>query len=112
MTGESGSEKPAPNYRGRLNGGRGDAHKIPGRRGAKVTVKPVKPILGIGASAALRDRLVAEVRAIASSDDATTWAHRILGPKNTLIAADARKVEDAFQARLASTVPHLWPKAL
>jgi hypothetical protein len=50
----------------------------------------------------LRDRLMAEIQAIASSDDATAWAHRILGTKNTLIAADARQVEDAFQARLAS----------
>ena len=33
--------------------------------------------------------------------DATTWAHRILGAKNSLIAADARQIEDAFQARLA-----------
>ncbi len=40
--------------------------------------------------------------AIASADDATTWAHRILGAKNSLIAADARQVEDAFQAKLAS----------
>ena len=37
-----------------------------------------------------------------SSDDATTWAHRILGAKNSLTAADARQVEDAFQAKLAA----------
>jgi len=43
-----------------------------------------------------------ELRAIGSSDDATSWAHRILGVKNSLMAADARQVEDAFQARLAS----------
>ena len=54
------------------------------------------------ASAALRDRLMAELKAIASTDDTTTWAHRILGAKNTLIAADTRQVEDAFQAKLAS----------
>ena len=45
---------------------------------------------------------MAELKEIASSDDATTWAHRILSAKNSLIAADARQVEDAFQARLAS----------
>jgi hypothetical protein len=67
-----------------------------------VTAKPVKPILDYEASAALCKRFVAEVQAIASSDDATTWAHRILSAKNTLIAADARQVEDAFQAKLAS----------
>ena len=52
-------------------------------------------------SAALRDRLMTELKAIGSSDDATAWAHRILGAKNSLIADDARQVEDAFQARLA-----------
>ena len=103
MPGGSGAEKPAPNNQGRLNGGQGhSAQRIPGRRGAKVVAKPAKPILGPEASAALRDRLMAELKAIASSDDATTWAHRILGAKNSLIAADARQVEDAFQARLAS----------
>ena len=45
---------------------------------------------------------MAEVQAVASSDEATIWAHRILGAKNTLIAANARQVEDAFQAKLTS----------
>jgi len=98
----SGVEKPVPASQGRLNGDQShSAPQNPSRRGAKGTAKPVKPILNPEASAALRDQLVAEVQAIASSDDATTWAHRILGAKNTLIAADARQVEDAFQARLA-----------
>ncbi len=60
------------------------------------------PILGPEASAALRDRLIAELKAIASSQDATTWAHRISRAKNSLIAADARQVEDTFQAGQAS----------
>ncbi len=99
----SGAEKPAPNNPGHLNGGQShSAPQIPSRRGAKVVAKLAKPILSPDASAALRDRLMAEVQAIASADDATTWAHRILGAKNTLTAVDARQVEDAFQARLAS----------
>ena len=103
VRGGSEGEKPAPTSQGRLNGGQGHSvQQIPGRRGAKVVAKPVKPILGTEASAAVRDRLVAELKAIASSDEATAWAHRILGAKNTLIAADARQVEDAFLARLAS----------
>jgi ERF superfamily len=101
MPGGSAAEKPAPNNQGRLNGGQSrSAQRIPGARGVKT--KPAKPILRPEASAALRDRLMAELKAIASSDDATTWAHRILGAKNTLIVADARQVEDAFQATLAS----------
>ena len=103
MLGGSEAEKPALTSPGRLNGGQShSAPRMPGHRGAKVVSKTTKPILGPEASAALRDRLMAELKAIASSDDATTWAHRILGAKNTLIAADARQVEDAFQAKLAS----------
>ena len=99
----SGAEKSAPTSQGRLNGGQGhSAQRISGPRGVKSVSKPAKPILDPEASAALRDRLMAELKAIGSSDDATNWAHRILSPKNSLIAADARQVEDAFQATLAS----------
>jgi hypothetical protein len=90
--------KPAPNRHGRLNGGQ----SIPGRGGSKVVSHPAKPILGPEASATLRDQLVGELKEIASSDDAAIWAHRILGAKNSLTEADARQVEDAFQAKLAT----------
>jgi len=39
---------------------------------------------------------------IASADQAASWAKRILGSKNRLTAPDARQVEDAFRARLAT----------
>jgi hypothetical protein len=97
----SGAEKPAPTNQGRLNGGH-SAQRISGARGVKAVSKPAKPILGPEASAALRDQLMTELKAIGSSDEATSWAHRILSGKNSLMAADARQVEDAFQARLAS----------
>ena len=92
----SAAAKPAPNRHGRLNGGQ----IIPGRGGSKVVSNPAKPILGVGASATLRDQLVEELKAIASPDDAAIWAHRILGAKNSLTEVDARRVEDAFQAKL------------
>ncbi len=101
MVGGSGAEKPAATNQGRLNGGH-SAERISGARGVKAASKPAKPILGPEASAALRDRLMTELKTIGSSDDATSWAHRILSGKNSLIAADAWQVEDAFQARLAS----------
>ena len=44
------------------------------------------------ASAQLRDRLIAEVRELGSSDDAATWAHKIFAEKNTLIAEDGGKI--------------------
>jgi hypothetical protein len=59
-----------------------------------------KPILEAKASGQLRDRLIAEIRELSSSDDAAIWAHRIFAEKNTLIAEDAQVLEEAFQARL------------
>jgi hypothetical protein len=67
-----------------------------------VVSNPAKPILGAEASATLRDQLVEELKAIASSDDAAIWAHRILGGKNSLTEVDAKRVEHAFQVKLAT----------
>jgi hypothetical protein len=53
------------------------------------------------ASAILRDQLTSELSAISSSEQAANWAHRVLGAKNSLIAADAERVEQAFNHRLA-----------
>jgi hypothetical protein len=99
----SAAAKQAPNERGRLNGGQGHSpQQIPGRRGAKVALNLAKPILGAEASAILREKLVGELKAIASPDDAAIWAHRTLGTKNSLTAGDARQVEDAFRVKLAA----------
>jgi hypothetical protein len=100
---DSAAAKPPPNKHGRLNGGQGyPAQQVPGGRGTKVISNPAKLILSAEASAIVREELVGELMAIASSDDAAIWAHRILSAKNTLTAADARQLEDAFQARLAT----------
>jgi hypothetical protein len=89
--------KPMPNKNARLNGGQTISERI----GSKVVSKFLKPILGAGESAMLRDHLVEELKAITTSDDAAIWAHRNLGAKNNLAEADARMVDDAFQAKLA-----------
>jgi len=68
-------------------------------------LNPNKPILGPDASAELRDRLIAELDDLGSSDDAAMWAHRCLGEKNKLTAADAQRVEAAFKTRLANLAP-------
>ena len=47
----------------------------------------------------LRDRLIAELNGLRSSDDAAKWAHRNLPEKNKLTTSDARAVEDAFHAK-------------
>jgi len=84
-------ETPNGYSAGELNG---TQHKssLQGRRDTRAQAKP---ILGREASAQLRDRLIAEVRELGSSDDAATWAHKILAVKNTLIAEDARIFEEA-----------------
>ena len=61
-----------------------------------------KPILNGQESGTLRDRLMGELNSIASSDEAAVWAQRIIGAKNTLTAADARQIEHAFRAKLAT----------
>ena len=48
------------------------------------------------------DRLMAEMDALGANADATHWALRRMPDKNRLSPVDARKVEDAFQERLAS----------
>ena len=85
---------------GRLNGGN---HAIPNRASSRRDAKVQAPrqILGPEASAELRGRLVVELSSLASGDDAALWAHRSLNEKNKLNAADARQVEEAFEARLA-----------
>jgi hypothetical protein len=62
---------------------------------------PPRGTLAPEASAALRDRLLGEVPGFATADDATAWARRALGAKNTLRDVDATVVEVAFAARMA-----------
>jgi len=50
---------------------------------------PARPLLPPVQSAALRDRLVAEVDGLQSTEEATDWAYRTLPAKNTLTIADA-----------------------
>jgi hypothetical protein len=99
---DSGPEKPFPSNISGLNGGRGTgAGSI--RRNGKYNATAIKPVLEMEASAALRDQLLTEVDRLSSADDAATWAHRIMAAKNSLAATDARRVEDAFAAKIATT---------
>jgi hypothetical protein len=92
----TGIENPSPNKKVQLNGG---GSHIP--RGRDIKSVP-RPNLGTAPSAALRDRLVGELKTIASGEGAALWAHRILSDKNSLTDADARLLEAAFQVRLAA----------
>jgi hypothetical protein len=58
-------------------------------------------VLDADQSAALRDRLLAEVASLTSAELAVAWATRALDAKNRLIAADAKRLEDAFEQKLS-----------
>ena len=57
-------------------------------------------MLGEQLSASLRDSLIEQLAAIKSVDEAAAWAHRNMPAKNKLAGADAKMVEERFQARL------------
>ncbi len=97
------SERPSGNKSGHLNDGQGVASRqFVGGRQMKAGSSPPKPTLEPGASATLRDQLLIDLEKITSTEGAASWAHRVLGAKNTLTTADAARVEQAFQARLAA----------
>ena len=91
-----GPEKPTARGIGGLNGGHGgQAH-----RGSDA--KPAKTVVGPEASAELCDRLLAELGSLGTGDEMAIWAHRCLAQKNRLIAADAERVDEVFQAKLST----------
>jgi hypothetical protein len=72
--------------------------------------KPSPPILRPDLSAVQRDRLLLELGALQSADDAAAWAHLSLPAKNTLTVEDAQAVEARFRAKLA-TLDEARPEA-
>src|SRR5215472_6784437 len=94
-------EPPAGKAKGRPNGG--PAHRE--RALSVVTRQNSRPnptrLHDPDASAALRDHLVAELNDLRSAEQAATWGLQALAAKNTLLAADAERVESAFQVQLS-----------
>jgi len=73
------------------------------RRGReKRSLVSAKPVLTAEQSAIIRERLLEEMVAIGSTDQAAVWAQRNLPAKNALTAVDAKIVEERFQARLST----------
>lgn len=64
--------------------------------------RSTRPLLSVDASAALRDRLLAEINMLVSSNDCDRWAYQSLAAKNALTAADTGLVDAAFLAKRAS----------
>ena len=71
------------------------------RDAAKLPVRSAGPVLAADQSALLRERLLGQVVAINSTDEAAAWARQNLSAKNTLTVWDARIVEEEFQTRLS-----------
>jgi hypothetical protein len=72
----------------------------PYRKGSPRKLRPSVPILEAEASAAMRDRLAAEIAGLGSIDVAVEWARGSIAAKNTLTAEHAGAVERAFRDRM------------
>src|SRR5258707_9558772 len=59
-------------------------------------------VLDAAQSTTLRDKLLAEVASVTSPELAAAWATQALPAKNSLIASDAKLLEDAFEQKLSS----------
>jgi hypothetical protein len=75
---------------------------IPAKANGGRVPSPRLPMLSSNESAALRDRLVQEISAIATDEALALWAYRSLSLKNTLTQVDAQAVEAAYLAKLSS----------
>jgi ERF superfamily len=90
-------ELPRADYQTQSDGHCGLANRPP-----RDSAASARPVLAPDESATLRERLIAELSAVNSADDAAAWAQRNLPVKNSLAAGDAQIVEARFQARLAT----------
>jgi hypothetical protein len=82
----------------------GNGHGRGGRKSEAVTLDPEQ-------SAALREKLLTELGTLTSADSAAIWAQEALPAKNSLAAADAKLVEDAFERRLSEIAPSATAEA-
>jgi hypothetical protein len=88
---------------GQLNGSgqRSAKPEIPLRRVETPKTPTANPVLGLHASAKLRERLILEIGELRSGEDAAKWAQQSLAEKNRLRASDAAHVEASFETKLA-----------
>jgi hypothetical protein len=95
--------QPAPqtktgNNEERLDGGRKYSSQRSGSRQRKITnlARTLEP----EASAMLRDQLIAELKGLNSTEQAAEWAQKVLAAKTSLLVADAKQLELAFELKL------------
>jgi hypothetical protein len=68
----------------------------------EATARSAKTTLDPDRSAALRERLIADLAGLRSEDEAADWAHKNLQAKNTLTTDDADLVEASFREKLSA----------
>jgi ERF superfamily len=90
------------NKNGQPNGARVPAVRSTADDGKTKAFPRRKAALAPDESAALRAQLLTEMEGLISPEAASAWARRILGIKNSLTAADARIVADAFRSKIVS----------
>jgi ERF superfamily len=95
---------PAAGHEAELSKERSPAASTDRRNGGlrSSTRTGATPAVDVVQSATLREKLLTEVASLTTAELAVTWAAQALGAKNSLIAADANRVELAFEQKLAS----------
>jgi hypothetical protein len=96
------AEPPRPPDNRQRSNGQAPGARHPAPNDQKLPRPSAQSVLGEQLSASLRKSLIEQMAAINSEDEAAAWAHRNLPAKNTLTAADAKMVEERFQARLST----------
>jgi hypothetical protein len=81
---------------------RSKAHAPIASRSGASSARSGASVLTVDQSAMLRERLLAQLVAIHSSDEAAVWARENLSAKNTLTTDDAQIVEQQFQSRVST----------
>jgi hypothetical protein len=94
---ETAASEPNASAGATLNGHAQSDGGSGSRRRPATTHKSLAP----AESTVLRDRLLNELNAVLTNDEATRWAQHSLPAKNTLTLADARLLEDGFRTKLA-----------
>jgi len=93
-----------------LNGGPNYPSQGQSSGGQQKGANPARTLEPEG-SAALRDQLIAQLKALNSAEEAADWAHRVLASKASLVFADAKQVELAFQLKLSTLITDQPPVA-
>jgi ERF superfamily len=95
-----GDGAAGPSNSERLNGRAAATHSQANEKRSPHKLRRPVSILGTEASAALGDRMAAEVAGLTSVEVAIEWARGSIAAKNTLATEDAGAVETAFRNRM------------